>query len=549
MRDDYYSYCCSKDGHGLKYDGFSIVLMQIFSIDHARSFTLPLYPEEGIPFVVEKNRSIDRLIFNMSQEDMKSIRRFDVEGFDFELSLDEPYEVKLGGSVQIEMSLLFGQTISLSYRFVFDGTACHHDADVSTDHLIALLSTHLSAEHWSKNEGHEETDINLEINGLVIDKMRLSGEGDLLGSPAGREHVSGEGRIFDKISLRYKDYVLKHCTAYKCGITAEEKRHFKKRSQKRAEERMGGYNMDMHYAMVDIWESIEHPLEDGSDLFDNNRADRLSEAEIVSHIRDFHKPEMIGLMTLYPGEWPYRDAEAYDECCGKNIAIDTDDLVLVNNNICVVIGTYGRRGKDSPVDWEEHLQERSTYHVSWPEYLSILEMVLAKKYVVGYANEQLIDATLDVENDTSTEIIANNAELSMRLSRMELQLDVVKYSKFMSHKVMFDRTTERLGLDKDMERLNSMMNVVDNSLHNLKDYKSMRSDFVLNFVLALISVASTFELFFQNTEMPFLSYFGIEDNRFAAVLVMVVAGVTFFGILLVVVNVVRSIFSKINSLR
>ena len=92
------------------------------------------------------------------------------------------------------------------------------------------------------------------------------------------------------------------------------------------------------------------------------------------------------------------------------------------------------------------------------------------------------------------------------------------------------------------------MEVVDNSLHNMSDYKSMRSDFILNFILALISVASTFELFFQNTEMPFLSYFGIEDNHFAAVFVWVVATVTFFGLLLVVVGLVKKVFKKIKSL-
>lgn len=173
-------------------------------------------------------------------------------------------------------------------------------------------------------------------------------------------------------------------------------------------------------------------------------------------------------------------------------------------------------------------------------------MVLAKKYVIGRANDVLIDATLSASSTSSLDLIGQNAKLSMRLSRMVLQLDVVKYSKFASHKVMFDRTTRRLNLDNDLDRLNEMMSMVDSSLHNLSDFKSMKSDFVLNFILAIISVASTFELFFQQSEMPFLTYFGIQSSHLAAVVVMVVACVTIFGILLVVSKTIRSIVSRIK---
>jgi len=76
----------------------------------------------------------------------------------------------------------------------------------------------------------------------------------------------------------------------------------------------------------------------------------------------------------------------------------------------------------------------------------------------------------------------------------------------------------------------------------------MKSDFVLNFILAIISVASTFELFFQQSEMPFLTYFGIQSSHLAAVVVMVVACVTIFGILLVVSKTIRTIVGKIKEI-
>ena len=99
-----------------------------------------------------------------------------------------------------------------------------------------------------------------------------------------------------------------------------------------------------------------------------------------------------------------------------------------------------------------------------------------------------------------------------------------------------------------MESLNQLMDSVDNSLHNLSDYKAMRSEFLLNIILAIISVASTFELFFQESEMPFLSYFGLETSKLAAVVVLIVAMVTMFALLLVVTNSIRSVWERLKTL-
>ena len=46
--------------------------------------------------------------------------------------------------------------------------------------------------------------------------------------------------------------------------------------------------------------------------------------------------------------------------------------------------------------------------------------------------------------------------------------------------------------------------------------------------------------------MPFLTYFGIQSSHLAAVVVMVVACVTIFGILLVISKTIRSIVSRIK---
>lgn len=581
-----YDYCCSRDGHGLEIPGFSAVFIQTFSIKQELQFLLPdcyvrhlpgdedyvfhkdkfVYEEKAdalaIP-IVPMGRSIEKQIFVLRNEgkspDEKNVRRFSLRGFDFEMPIEpEEDEIEprlLKCHVNVEMSLFFGNTVSITYRFLFNGHSGTLSAPVGIDHIIALLSTWLGAEYWSRDvnesceDGASRTNINLEGD-FKVENLFFSELGDPLEEGVCLPMGSGE-RGFGKIAVRYKRFIYRCCTRLSKSLSGEEKAKFRKFLKTT----LVSIVNDSRFAMVDLWEDICHPLPDGTDLFGNDRPDRMTEAQIVSHIRDFHKPELIGLMTLYPGEWPYRDAEAYDDVCGENIAIDTDDLVLVNSNMSIVLGTYGRRGdgqetagtvEKKGVNWAEHLKERARYHVSWPEYLLILQMVLAKKYVIGRANDVLIDATLSASSTSSLDLIGQNAKLSMRLSRMVLQLDVVKYSKFASHKVMFDRTTRRLNLDNDLDRLNEMMSMVDSSLHNLSDFKSMKSDFVLNFILAIISVASTFELFFQQSEMPFLTYFGIQSSHLAAVVVMVVACVTIFGILLVISKTIRSIVSRIK---
>lgn len=581
-----YDYCCSRDGHGLEIPGFSAVFIQTFSIKQELQFLLPdcyvrhlpgdedyvfhkdkfVYEEKAdalaIP-IVPMGRSIEKQIFVLRNEgkspDEKNVRRFSLRGFDFEMPIEpEEDEIEprlLKCHVNVEMSLFFGNTVSITYRFLFNGHSGTLSAPVGIDHIIALLSTWLGAEYWSRDvnesceDGASRTNINLEGD-FKVENLFFSELGDPLEEGVCLPMGSGE-RGFGKIAVRYKRFIYRCCTRLSKSLSGEEKAKFRKFLKTT----LVSIVNDSRFAMVDLWEDIRHPLPDGTDLFSNDRPDRMTEAQIVSHIRDFHKPELIGLMTLYPGEWPYRDAEAYDDVCGENIAIDTDDLVLVNSNMSIVLGTYGRRGdgqetagtvEKKGVNWAEHLKERARYHVSWPEYLLILQMVLAKKYVIGRANDVLIDATLSASSTSSLDLIGQNAKLSMRLSRMVLQLDVVKYSKFASHKVMFDRTTRRLNLDNDLDRLNEMMSMVDSSLHNLSDFKSMKSDFVLNFILAIISVASTFELFFQQSEMPFLTYFGIQSSHLAAVVVMVVACVTIFGILLVISKTIRSIVSRIK---
>ncbi|MGM9769722.1 MAG: hypothetical protein ACI3Y6_03265 [Candidatus Cryptobacteroides sp.] len=580
--------------HGLEFPGFSAVFIQTFSIRGEKKFRIPdkykqslkdgedmlfdearkVYVEKadalGIP-IAPMDNAIESQIFVLPENDAevpdeRSVRRFSLRGFDFEMDLNPCGEedippIIMHCHVNVEMSLFFGHTVSLTYRFLFNGYQGVLSRPATTDHIITLLSTYLGAEFWSKakdagNKGSgKKTDINLET-GFMITDFHF----DIHGNPLDKGidlDFFGKGMTFGEITTRYKRFIYSHCSEFDLSVDKKELILNKKRI---AELKIES-SSDNHYAMVDLWEDIMHPDPDtGEDYFSKDRKKPLSEGQIVAHIHNCHKNELIGLMSLYPEEWPYRDPEAFEEVCGENIAIDTDDLVLANHRLCMVLGTYGRRGgnddsgdksasrsgKEKGVKWAEHLEERAIYHVSWPEYLMILQMVLAKKYVISRVREELINSTLSAGKESAYELIGRNAKLSIRLSQIVMLLDVVKYYKFTSHKVMFDRTSRRLQLDEDMDKLNEMMSMVDNSLHNLSDYKAMGSDFMLNFILALISVASTFELFFQNSEMPFLTYFGFETSRFAALVVAVVFGVTIFGFLLVFAKTAQQLYDKVR---
>ena len=559
----------------ITYPGFSVVFIQTFSIHHSKEFIVPehllppkdakyesLDPEKKI--YLEKadalrvpiarmggggkmERKIEKEIFVLSAKN-PMVSRFSLRGFDFTMPIhpkeDEAiYEATLSGHCNVEMNLFFGHVASFTYRFLFDGYACQLSRPVETDHIIAFLSNWLSAEFWSKKEGEDKTSIEYETH-FSVDAVWLDANGHPL-AEAESIPPTETWRSFDAVALRYKNFIYQHCTRFKEEVSAVQRRQLMRHW---AQE---GFTVDndFRYAMVDVWENLQHLEEDGTDLFSNQRENPLTEAQIIEHLKQEHKEELIGLLSLYPEEWPYRDPAAFDEVCGENIAIDTDDLVLAGSSLCVVIGTYGRRGAgEEGVNWAEHLKERAFYHVSWPEYLMILEMILAKKQVISLATDMVIGSTRDVENKPSQNLIGENSALSIRLTRMVTQLDVVKYSKYPSHKVMFDRTTARLGLEDDYERLNVLMEKVDGSLHNLSDYQSMRSEMFLNILLGIVSVVSTFELLFQEDEMPFLTHFGLPSSGLAAFVVAAVAAITIFALLLVVVKGIQSITEFIKSM-
>ena len=520
--------------------------------------SLAEYLKKDDVHIVKMKSEVEELLFPAKSFSNNQIARYSVKGFDFRIPVRASKEknkrgkyvadfppVDFQGHANVEVSQFFGNIFSVTYRFLFDGFTCKilkadesdHETmgapdrkivKATTNHIIGLLSSALGAEYWSDDdEDKKAAGIDL-INRIVIDKFWLNSDGDVavrdndgkLTNPGkleqqqknksledcegGKENVHGvwaiedNDRVFDWILLRYKKYLSK---VFQPGLSVAEMY----------------VKDDSRYAMVDLWETVKHPY-GGKDLFSPKHDPKLSEADIINHIRDYHKPELVGLMSMYPAEWPFRAAEAYDEVCGENIAIDTDDLVLAGSHMAVVIGTYARRGDGvNGVNWKQVMRDRRLYHVSWEEYLLIVQFILAKKYTFNHAIDRLLNLTNDMSLVTK-DMIGDCSKAALAASQKAIALDVIKQMKFPSHKVMYDRTAKRLELENDFQRFKDVQEVVTGNLQSLGESHAAKSDSRMNFLLMAISVVSLLELLYQDTKWPLGEMiFGSELNWWATV--------------------------------
>lgn len=504
---------------GLRYKKFSIIYMHTFGINECNTKLFKGYKE----FIKEDDNPIDRQIFAVEGGEKSPVARFKLPSFDVEIKIESeieesereqdkdegfmPYKydakirdiehITVCGKVFVELSLFFNRTATLTFRLMVNDerdekgelvAAEKSEEYITTDHLISLVALSMGAEHWNVMKEREKTpsNINLKpaevrIKNLALDKnLNWLKEGSRL-AKLDTDEIFGANNPrteFDVVFERYRSAILK-------GQNAIDYK-------------------PLNFVYIDVWEDINN--------YDYTLQESADEAGIIDYIRENCKAELVGLMTLYPKEWPYRESIAFDEVCGSSIAIDVDDFVLLNAGMCVCFGTYARRGKGNPTDWAEISMQRKIYHVSWPEYMLILEMVLAKKYTIGAARKMLLKslancATVDATRDN----IEKNAKLEMRITEILLKLDAVNYSKFMSHKIMFDRTLKRLDIEKDKAELGSVMEKVDTAQSNLFEMRRIKQSSNLNLFLLSLSIASLLEVLFSEPQMPFFAKLGLEE--------------------------------------
>lgn len=489
---------------GLRYNHLSIVYMQIFGLSKCCKEIYEQIPagksgaEASGNAKSKTKKDIDKQIFVIGEEG-SPVTRHKLPDFDFTVHLDAGshlYEAGVSGKIKAEMSVFFDKTVVLTFSLMIDGKVCRSTAPLTTDHLISLIALNMGGEHWSSDPDNEKTasNINLKSSPVTIRNLYVDENGEWLTQPV---TLSGEGadendeeNVFSRACARYRKAILKY-----------------------EPEVLSKYQ---DFAYVDVWEDVDN--------YDGSLQKMEREEDMITYILRECKKEMVGLMTLYPKEWPYRTEESFAEVCGKNIAIDTDDLILLNSSMCVVFGTYGRRAAGSPTNWADHLALREAYYVSWPEYMLILEMVLAKKYTVAAARDLLIRSAKIGKNISSArESIEKNAKVELVITQLLLHLDAVNYSKFMSHKVMFDRTIKRLEIEKDEAGLKEVMAKVSNSLSNLSKMRSLRQAEMFNIVLGGISIASLFQVIFSDIDIPFLEHLGYPWAKSAGLTLVSVA--------------------------
>lgn len=540
--------------NGLRYRSFSIVYMHTFGINGCN------YKEFNSKFIVDDINPIDKQIFSVDKDDEKPVKRFKLPSFYVDITtnvkIDESeeeqeenkkpayfYDSKISdveqivykGWVAVELSMFFDRTATLSFRLMVSDEPDYKDEKgnplavvkneeyITTDHLISLVALSMGAEHWNVKKESDKTPSNINLEPPVVKISKIAVDKDLnwLEDDKRLDSVEDESiklledpestaqTEFDIIFQRYKDVILKG------QIPTKHK--------------------PLNFVYVDVWEDVndsEYRIQDFKE-----------ESEIVDYIRDNCKAEMVGLMTLYPKEWPYRETNAFEEVCGNSIAIDTDDFVLLNPVMCVCFGTYARRGKGDPTDWAEIKKQRKEYHVSWPEYMLILEMVLAKKYSIAAAKHYLLDLLLEDSKSTgkanphkTRDLIEANVQRSMDISQQLLKLDAVNYSKFMSHKIMFDRTIKRLEIEKDEHALKEIMDKVNESFSILLDMREMKQAGWLNLFLAVLSIASLGEILFADSQMPFMEKWGAAatlGEYISSIIQSVVFVIAIFGIIYV----------------
>lgn len=489
---------------GLVYDHFSIILIQTYTSSYVKipedeSFLCPL--SEG---------NIDEQLFTHKK---KIVERYQLPGFDIKIVTDAPRQVVVEGHVHVWAAVFFDATVQVSYRIVvppdgkINGTEfCRVSSPLTTDELIVIAGVVQGVEHWIYNAQKERQEIDgslktVEIKGLHFDKESRYCEQGLAEDDVDFEEVQRRYRgIFDKVpphEFRYDDH---------------------------------------HYIFIDIWETVGHA--GGIDF------DAMGEAEIIEHIEKHHKAELIGLMTLYPEEWPYRMESSFEEVCGENIAIDTDDLVLANENVAVVFGTYGKRGEGAPTDWIQHLGRRDRYHVSWPEYLVLLEILLAKKHLLNYVLNKYIYNSRKVIFDNVYDMIDQNARLSVKLSDMVLRLNSVRYLRYMAHKHMYNKTARCLKIEEEEHQLNETIKRIDESLNNINNATEMRQSNDTKYILFFISVASLFGVLLQGNEVPVFSRWSKEFGENVAFILVLITSFCIFCGMLVLVKMILNYIRK-----
>ena len=273
---------------GLIYNEFSIILIQTFT---SAEIEIPLTPETNFFIKKDDDGHFDDQLFTHTD---KVINRYRLKGFDICIDIDGNAPAKLWGHVHVRAAVFFNKTVEISYRIIVSPTGringtkfCQTDVPFNTDQLIAVAGIVQHVEHWVYNNKKKGQEIDGSLKVVSISNLHIDEE-----SHAHTTNVKIKGVTFDEVQRRYRYFF-------------DKQRQNSRKNKDSKEFEYGCHN----YIFLDIWESIGH---EGRIRFDQMREDL-----VIEHIEQCHKAELVGLMSLYPEEWPYRMDSSFEDICGK----------------------------------------------------------------------------------------------------------------------------------------------------------------------------------------------------------------------------------------
>jgi hypothetical protein len=482
---------------GLVYNSYCIVWLDVFTAALSRELPSSQFCQ---PFASE----VDREIFDPRFLERGLMSRFRLTGFQVSLKIDSSAtSPAITGPVEVVVASYFDSSISITYRLAVGAAPsfCKATAALDSDQLILLAGAPLGCEHWSPaTRPREQSTISPALALCDVTSLHLDSTGQQLLAP---QSLVNHENALTEVFGRYRTFLV----------------------DKSSPGSPPTYSTT--YVVIDVWEDIS----DTPTSFDDWAA-----PAIVEHIAEHHKSELMGILTLYPYEWPYRDQRCFERVAGTNIAIDTDDLVLVSETVTLIVGPYGRRGAEAPTNWSAVLRDRSIDRVSWPELVHILEIVLAKLHAVrsAFYRLQLADITWRTRRN-GKDLIRENSLLALDVGRMLIDLDAVEFSRFASHRLLSRSLEERLGVAAAVAGLSTALAQIDSAVKNIDSIDDLRRSRIVRLFLAFITVASVFQLFFAPTSIPLVADL-VSSAAASAVGMTLIGGVALATILMALVG-------------
>ena len=502
----------------LLYRNLGIVWIQVFSLDLPQQI-------DSTNFCKAITAEIDSQVFDYRLLD-RGLARFRLKGFDVSILLEDgPDKLTIAGSIHLEAAVFFNSTISITYRLVISEEAgfCHANRHLNSDDVIMLSGIPLGIDHsYPSNIANKSPwGVTLKVPSFHVFNLHLNMQGVVVEDPL---EIRGRNEVCHDVMARYKSFFARLGAKETPGL------------------------VDSKFTVIDIWENFSH---EGKS---NISFDDLSASDIMRHVEELHKSELMGLLTLYPFEWPYRDEKAFQRVCGENIAVDTDDLVLVSDNVGLIIGTYGLRGAESPTDWHGYLMERrSVDHVSWPECLHILEIAVAQRHTINSALYILHDTNLGAWSTTNHKsTIKRNSLLALSVGKTIINLNMVRISRYAAHKLLYKEISRRLGIKEDLETLITALDRVNTAIGNIDSVDEIKRSRIVRIFLAFITIVSILQVLFEESRIPILrELWGEPVSRIVAidVLTLVGLGVVLLGGAAVTAGSIRLIATVTKKIR